>query len=154
MKLKLQTPNSKTQNRVAAFTLVELLLVVVILGVLAAIVLPKFAGRTEQARNAAATTQINTFGTALDAFEVDIGYYPKGRNGLQDLVVTPRDAQNWKGPYLKSDVPVDPWGNAYFYECPGRHNASGYDISSAGPDGKENTEDDINNWTSANQKKP
>src|SRR5713101_8041190 len=101
----------------AAFTLVELLLVLVILGILAAIVIPKFSGRTEQAKEQAAVTQISTFRTALDAFEVDNGYYPKGRNGLADLIQAPRDAQNWRGPYLQSDtVPKDPWGNDYVYE--------------------------------------
>src|SRR4030095_1709985 len=100
-----------------AFTLIELLLVLVILGILAAIVVPKFAGRTEQARITAAVTQISSFGTALDAFEVDNGSYPKGRNGLTDLVRQPRDTQNWRGPYLK-DIPKDPWNNDYIYECP------------------------------------
>src|SRR5688572_32919591 len=76
----------------SGFTLIELLLVLVILGILAAIVVPKFSGRTEQARVTAAQSQIATFGTALDAFEVDNGYYPKGKNGLQDLVQQPRDA--------------------------------------------------------------
>lgn len=135
------------------FTLVELLLVLVILGTLAAIVLPKFSGRTEQARTVAAQSQIATFSTALDAFELDTGYYPKGKNGLQDLVQQPRDAQNWKGPYLKSEIPMDPWGHPYSYECPGRHNTTSYDIMSAGPDGRENSEDDINNWQTGNQKK-
>ena len=153
MKLKLQTPKTKNQNRVAAFTLVELLLVVVILGVLAAIVLPKFAGRTEQARNAAATTQINTFGTALDAFEVDNGFYPKGKNGLNDLVTAAREAQNWRGPYMKGEIPVDPWGHAYVYECPGKHNPSSYDIMSMGPDGRAGSEDDVTNWQQPSQKR-
>jgi len=129
-----------------AFTLIELLLVLVILGILAAIVVPKFAGRTEQARTTAALSQISTFGTALDAYEVDMGYYPKGKNGLVDLVQSPRDAQNWKGPYMKSDVPLDPWGHAYIYECPGKHNPSGYDLMSMGPDGRTGTEDDVTSW--------
>jgi general secretion pathway protein G len=127
------------------FTLIELLLVLVILGILAAIVVPKFAGRTEQARQAAALTQISSFSTALDAFEVDNGYYPKGRNGLMELVQQSRDAQNWHGPYIK-DVPKDPWGNDYIYECPGRHNPSSYDLSSMGPDLRAGTDDDITNW--------
>lgn len=127
------------------FTLVELLLVLVILGILAAIVIPRFSGRTEQAKEQAAVTQISTFKTALDAFEVDNGYYPKGKNGLLDLIQQPRDAQNWRGPYLQSDtVPKDPWQNDYIYECPGRHNPSSYDLSSAGPPGGDKV---IGNWT-------
>src|SRR5437870_13837633 len=87
------------------FTLVELLLVLVILGILAAIVIPKFSGRTEQAREQQAVTQISNFKTALDSFEVDNGSYPKA---LIDLIVQPRDALNWHGPYLQTDrIPVD-----------------------------------------------
>jgi len=151
-----QTPNPKLQtpDRAArGFTLIELLLVLVILGVLAAIVVPKFAGRTEQARNVAAQTQIATFGTALDAFEVDNGYYPKGKDGLQDLVSAPRDTTSWKGPYLKGEIPNDPWGNPYIYECPGRYNQSSYDIMSTGYDGRDGGDDDITNWGTANAKK-
>jgi len=129
-----------------AFTLIELLLVLVILGILAAIVVPKFSGRTEQARQTAAVSQIATFGTALDAFEVDTGHYPKGKSGLLDLVQQPRDAQNWKGPYMKNEIPKDPWGNDYIYECPGKHNPSSYDLMSIGPDGKAGGDDDITNW--------
>jgi len=144
-----RAPNRILQrrNRRSAFTLIELLLVLVILGILAAIVVPKFAGRTEQARLTAATSQISTLGTALDAFEVDNGYYPKGKNGLVDLVQPPRDAQSWKGPYMKSDIPMDPWNHPYIYECPGKHNPSGYDLSSMGPDGRAGNEDDICNWS-------
>jgi len=139
-----------TQDRVGqrarhAFTLVELLLVLVILGTLAAIVLPRFTSRTKQAQIAATQTQISTFKTALDAFEVDNGYYPKGKNGLMDLIQQPRDAQNWRGPYLQSDsIPKDPWGNDYIYECPGRHNPTSYDLSSLGPPGENMV---IANWT-------
>jgi len=119
--------------------------VLVILGILAALVLPKFTGRTEQARVTAAQTQIATFGTALDAFEVDTGSYPRGQDGLNQLVVQPADVPNWRGPYLKSDIPLDPWGRPYIFEFPGRINTSGYDIRSMGPDGQANTEDDIVN---------
>ena len=128
-----------------AFTLVELLLVLVILGILAALVLPKFTGRTEQARVTAAQTQISTFGTALDAFEVDTGSYPRGQDGLNQLLVQPGDVTNWRGPYLKSDIPLDPWGHPYVYEFPGRINARGYDIVSMGPDGQAGTADDVVN---------
>ena len=148
MRIKTPVNDPAQRQRQRGFTLIELLLVLVILGVLAGIVVPKFAGRTEQARRTAAVTQIATFSTALDAFEVDNGYYPKS---LQDLVEQPRDAQNWKGPYLRGDIPLDPWKNAYIYACPGRHNPTGFDIMSMGFDGREGGDDDITNWQQPNQ---
>ncbi len=134
------------KNRAAGFTLIELLLVLVILGILAAIVIPKFSGRTEQARATAAVSQISTFGTALDAFEIDNGFYPKGKSGLNDLVQKPGNATNWRGPYLQKGIPDDPWNHPYVYENPGKHNPSGYDVMSMGPDGRAGTDDDITNW--------
>ena len=149
--MRLRNKNQSRLRQHQAFTLIELLLVLVILGILAAIVVPKFAGRTEQARMTAAQSQISNFGTMLDNFEVDMGYYPKGKNGLAELVQPPRDAQNWKGPYLKGEIPLDPWGHAYIYECPGKHGPSAnspnsYDLMSMGPDGRAGTEDDVTNW--------
>ena len=119
-----------------------MLLVLVILATLAAIVYPKVMGRSEQARVTAAQTQIANFKTALDAFEVDNGYYPKGKNGLLDLIQRPRDAVSWRGPYLDS-IPKDPWNNDYVYDCPGKHNPSSYDVCSGGPPGGNNP---IGNW--------
>ena len=150
MKLKHQNPNTKHQiGRQAqrGFTLIELLLVLVILGILAAIVVPKFANRGEQARQTAAKTQIGAFSTALNTFEVDNGYYPRGKDGLAALVSKPNEAANWRGPYLEGGIPNDPWGRPFLYEYPGKHNTTSYDISSAGFDGREGTEDDITNWT-------
>jgi general secretion pathway protein G len=145
MKTRRLTQNRTDRRGRQAFTLVELLLVLVILGILAAIVLPRFTNRTKQAQIAATQTQIAAFKTALDNFEVDNGYYPKGKNGLLDLIQQPRDSQNWRGPYMSSDsVPKDPWGNDYIYECPGRHNPTSYDLSSLGPPGEEMV---IGNWT-------
>src|SRR5882762_3601181 len=113
--MKLKTQNSKLKPRRSGFTLIELLLVLVILAILAAIVVPKFANRGEQARQTAARTQIGAFSTALSAFEVDNGYYPRGKDGLQALLQKPNDAANWRGPYLEKDVPLDPWQHPYLY---------------------------------------
>jgi len=147
--MHLPTRTQRPPRSRRGFTLVELLLVLVILGTLAALVLPKFTGRTEQARVTAAQTQIATFGTALDSYEVDTGSYPSGSAGLQYLIVPPSEVSGWRGPYLKSDIPLDPWGQAYLYEFPGRLNPSGYDLRSAGPDGQNNTADDIVNGTAS-----
>ena len=133
----------------AAVTLVELLLVLVILATLAAIVLPKFSGRTEQAKTTAAGSQITNISTALDAFEIDMGYYPKNSGSLDELINEPKNAKSWRGPYLKKDIPDDPWGNAYIYDFPGKHNNRGYDLMSMGPDGRKGTDDDITNWSSS-----
>lgn len=133
------------RRRQAGFTLIELLLVMMILVALAAVVVPKFRGRSEQAKVTQAIMQISSFETVLDAFEVDNGYYPEGEEGLWDLVEQPEDADNWHGPYL-DDIPLDPWGEEYFYEYPGKYHEIGYDLMSMGPDRREGTEDDVTNW--------
>lgn len=132
------------KSRIAqGFTLVEIMLVVAIIGILAALVIPRIAGKSEQARVTAAQADIKGgVKTALDEFEVDNGFYPQS---LQDLLQRPRNARNWHGPYLDA-LPVDPWGDPYYYSYPGKHNANGYDLWSAGPDGKSGDQDDIGNW--------
>jgi len=125
-----------------AFTLVEMLLVITIIGILAAMVVPKMMGRTEQAREAAAQNDLAAVRTALDAYEVDNGRYPAGNNGLQALIQMPRDAQHWHGPYLEK-LPMDPWGSVYNYQFPGKRNPAGYDLYSSGPDGKAGNDDDV-----------
>lgn len=134
-------------KRQSGFTLIEMLLVLVILAALAAVVVPKFAGRSKQAKITAAQSQIANLEIALDSFEIDNGYYPKGNDGLMLLVERPGDTSDWRGPYLKKGIPLDPWSNPYLYEYPGRRNAGGYDLSSNGPDGRAGGEDDITNWT-------
>jgi len=137
---------SQAQTYVSAFTLVEMLLVLVIVGVLAAIVYPNLAHQGVRARITAARTQIKVFKTALTSFEMDNGHFPPGREGLAQLVQKPRDANTWCGPYLDGSLPKDPWGHDYFYDCPGKHSPPTYDISSMGPDGIAGNEDDVTSW--------
>ena len=133
------------------FTLIEIMVVVVILGILATIVIPRFLGREEQARRIAARVQIKNFESALAMFKLDNGFYPDTEQGLHALVENPsagRIPANWK-PYLgKNRIPLDPWGNIYIYICPGMDGRD-YDIMSFGQDGEEEGEGnnvDIVSW--------
>jgi len=142
------------EHKRQGFTLIELLLVLVILASLAAIVVPKFAGRTEQAKITQARTQLSHFESTLDTFELDLGRYPSTMEGLDALVNKPAGLDKWKQPYLRrQDIPLDPWGNEYEYRYPGQKNEYGYDLYSKGPDGREGGDDDIDNWTSDRDKK-
>jgi len=133
--------NSKTPRRFnpapSAFTLIELLLVMVILAILAAVIVPKFTGRTEQARTTRAVSDIANLNTALTAFETDNGRFPTSAEGLQALVEKPSgDLPNWKTSYI-AKLPMDPWEHPYVYRCPGNNNKE-YDLYSAGgTDGKQ-----------------
>ena len=134
-------------DRQKGFTLIEILLVVIIIGILVSLVAPRLAGRSEEARMQATKADINGgVSLALDLYEVDNGQFP---DKLQDLIAKPADAANWRGPYLKKGVPQDPWGNEYDYKFPGTHNTSGYDLFSGGPDQQEGSDDDITNWETA-----
>lgn len=140
--------NGETET---AFTLVEMLLVLVILATLGAIVYPNLAKHGLRARIAATKEQMQVLGTALSSFEMDNDHYPRGRNGLLELVQRPQEARNWRGPYLaKSRIPRDAWGHDFLYECPGKHSPDSYDLSSLGPDGIAGTEDDLGSWQSDN----
>ena len=140
-------------KRESGFTLIELLLVIIIIGVLAAMVIPRFAGRTEEAKRAAARADIEAnIAIALDIFELDNGRYPTTEEGLAALRTKPSGADNWNGPYLKKRVPIDPWRNPYIYISPGIHNPEDYDLYSYGPDGAEGGGDDIVNWEESSPK--
>ena len=134
-------------RRKQGFTLIELLLVVVIIGILAAIVAPKLIGRSKDAQIAAAKADIKTMSTQLAAYEVDNGTFPTTDQGLQALIFQPTSApqpKNWKGPYIDAkSMPLDPWNNPYIYFYPGELNPNGFDLVSAGPDGTRATADDI-----------
>jgi len=139
-------------QRTMGFSLIEMLVVVVIIGVLAAVVGPRFMGKTEQARIAAAKSQIENFSIALDSYQLDNGFYPTTEQGLKALIEKPTSGKvppNWRGPYLsKKSIPADPWGRPYLFTCPGKHHPD-YDLVSHGKDGKEGGEGDnadIANW--------
>lgn len=128
------------------FTLIELMLVVIIIGVLVAMVAPRFAGRSKQAKITAARADIEAnIAVALELFELDNGRYPASEEGLSALRGKPSDLESWRGPYIKKRIPVDPWSNPYQYKCPGER-GDDYDLFSCGPDGVVGGGDDITNW--------
>ncbi len=130
----------------AGFTLIELLIVMIILGLLAALVAPKMFQKVGTSRVNAAKAQISMIGTALDAFRLDVGRYPNSQEGLEALRVNP-NLSNWDGPYLPKDVPLDPWGRPYVYQSPGEH--GDYDLYSLGADGQQGGEGedrDVVSW--------
>jgi len=138
------THRGRRSARAAGFTLIELMLVLVILATLATIVAPKLTGQSKKAKITTARTQISQFEVALDAFEIDLGRYPTTTEGLRVLREKPAsNSDGWTQPYLKQDVPLDPWGNEYNYRYPGQYNQDGYDLYSFGPDGKLGGGDDI-----------
>jgi general secretion pathway protein G len=127
-----------------AFTLIELLLVLVILAVLAAVVVPRLTGRVETARRGGTISDISNIKTALGIFETDNGRFPSTEEGIAGLLSCPSaDMQNtWRGPYLEK-FPTDNWGHEYIYVCPGIDDPTSFDLSSAGPNGIPGDEDDI-----------
>ena len=132
----------------AAFTLVELMLVVIIIGVLAAMVVPRLAGRTEQAKIARARSDIAAISLALDLYELDAGKYPSALDALVATDATSdfgTDSKGaWNGPYLKKGLPKDPWGRPYQYKKDSNHHQD-FDLFSLGSDGQPG-DDDITNW--------
>jgi general secretion pathway protein G len=134
------------------FTLIEVLVVIVVLAVLATLVAPNLFRHVGAARETTATSQIEMFGAALDAYRLDNGRYPSTEQGIAALwqapTIEPR-AANWRGPYLRKQPPLDPWGAAYQYRAPGTQSGAGYDLLSLGADGKPGGDGeaaDITSW--------
>jgi general secretion pathway protein G len=129
-----------------AFTFIEIMLVVLIIGILMGVVVPRMVGQTKSAKIKACKASIRNIGVALSAFEVRAGRFPTTQEGLQALVTKPSGLSDdeWEGPYL-NEMPKDAWGQEFIYRSPGEHNAD-YDLISKGPDKQENTPDDIANF--------
>jgi general secretion pathway protein G len=133
------------------FTLIEILVVIIVIGLLAGLVGPRILGRVSEAKSATARTQIELIGVALDNYRLDNGAYPTTDQSLAALQEKPAREPipiNWRGPYLKKAIPQDPWGRAYTYSSPGEHNPTGYDLSTLGRDGQPGGEDDNADVTS------
>jgi general secretion pathway protein G len=131
----------------SGFTLLELLVVMVIIGLLAGYVAPKFFTQVDKSEVKTAQAQIVAFDKAIAAFRLDTGHFPSADQGLDALTIKPANEPKWDGPYLDKRVPPDPWGNAYVYKFPGEHRD--YDLLSLGKDGRpggEGSSADITNW--------
>lgn len=138
--------------RSGGFTLIEILVVVLILGLLAGVVGPAVFGHVGRARGTGANAQLEMLAAALDAYRLDNGYYPTTGQGLEALVrepLTDPKPLQWRGPYLRKDVPLDPWGRPYVYRVPAVESPLGYDLLSLGRDGEQGGEGedaDLASW--------
>ena len=143
MRHHLRWPATATRG----FTLLELLVVMVIIGLLAGFVAPRYFAQVGKSQVKVARAQIDALDKALDSYRLDVGHYPTTEEGLQALVVAPSNEPAWAGPYLKKGVPNDPWGRPYVYAQPGAH--SDFDLLSYGKDGRPGgtgEDADITNW--------
>ena len=144
---RLLDPASVSMKKRAGFTLLELLVVMVIIGLLAGYVGPKYFGQIAKSEIKVARAQLDALEKALDQYRLDIGHYPATESGLAALMVRPPNETKWEGPYLKKVVPLDPWGRPYIYTLPGQHGE--YDLLSYGKDGQlggTGEATDILNW--------
>jgi general secretion pathway protein G len=146
-------PRCRTRPRArSGFTLIEILVVIAVIAVLAALVAPNVFRHVGAAKDAAARSQMEMLGAALDAYRLDNGRYPSMAQGLAALWVQPNvepRPANWRGPYLRKPAPPDPWGSPYLYAYPGEQNTHGYDLLSRGADGQpggDGEDADVVNW--------
>ncbi len=140
--------STRRQRNQRGITLIEMLVVVTIIALFAALVGPKLFGNVDKAKRTAAVDQINTFMTALGNYKLDTGVFPTTEQGLQALRVKPENQPQWAGPYLTKDIPMDPWGRPYLYKYPGEHGDEP-DIISLGADGQpggEGNNADVLSW--------
>jgi general secretion pathway protein G len=139
---------NKRNRRQAGVTLIEMMVVVVIIALFAALVLPRMMGQADKARKTAARAQINAFMTALGSYKLDTGGYPTTEQGLQALRAKPENVNGWQGPYTDKEIDNDPWGHPYLYHFPGEHGDEP-DLVSYGADGQpggDGTNADIVSW--------
>ncbi len=147
--MKIRSPRMPAN---AGFTLVEIMVVVIVLGLLAGLVGPRIIGRVSEAKGTTARTQIEMMSTALDSYRLDNGRYPTTQQGLRALRVEPAEEPlpvNWRGPYLRREVPLDPWGRPYEYRSPGEANPQSFDLFTLGLDGTpggDGEDADITSW--------
>jgi general secretion pathway protein G len=134
------------------FTLIEIMVVIIVIALLAALVGPQILGRVSEAKTHSAKTQVELFGVALDNYRLDNGNYPTTDQGLRALRERPTTdpiPTNWRGPYLRKEVPLDPWGRPYDYKSPGEHDKAGFDLQTFGRDGRpggEGEDTDVVSW--------
>ena len=143
-------PRKPLRRGEAGFSLIEILVVVIIMGVLAAYVGPNLFQRIGKSKMTVARAQIEALSAALDSYRLDNDYYPSTEPGLDALWYQPQDMPNWLGPYMQKEEPNDPWGKSYIYISPGEHNPHGFDLICYGRDGEpggEGEDKDIYSWT-------
>jgi general secretion pathway protein G len=142
----------KPNGRHRGFTLIEIIIVVIIMSLIAALVVPRLFKKVEKSKQQITKTQIVLLENSIKMFKLDTGRYPTSKEGLKALLEAPQGVTNWDGPYLEKGLPKDPWGRDYTYVYPGKNYT--YEITSLGADGKEGGEGedkDINNWETGNQ---